>query len=206
MKNVSVIICLFFSLTIAHGQNLVPDGSFEQNTACPLAGNVNYNAYWINPTSGSPDYYDTCLNSWINSVPTNAMGSQNAFGGAYVGLITGFVSDFKEYVQVKLIDTLRAGKLYCVGYYVSLAGKSAYASNAPQAYFSHTAISSTSSAYFPYSPQITSLTIISDTLNWTYITGTFTASGGEQYLTIGNYYSDANTPKMAVNLFNGVFA
>ncbi|MCC6372962.1 MAG: T9SS type A sorting domain-containing protein [Bacteroidia bacterium] len=46
-------------------------------------------------------------------------------------------------------------------------------------------------------PQVTNPlgNIITDTLNWTLISGTFTANGDEKYLVIGNFLSDAATTK-----------
>ena len=199
MKKTLTILTFIIS-TIVTGQNLVPDGSFEIDTACPLAGNVNYNLYWRNPTAATPDYFDTCSSSATNSVPNNYIGSQSAFGHAYVGVITKLVSDYKEYVQVHLIDSLKAGVSYCVSYYVSLAGKSEYGTPAPQLYFSNSAISSSVSSYLPYTPQITGTSIISDTTNWILISGTYTAIGGEKYITIGNFYPDASTPYVFLSL------
>jgi hypothetical protein len=205
MKKILFFLIVFFIHKIVQCQNLVPDGSFEQDTACPLTTYVYYNAYWKVPTAGTPDYFDTCSNSWTNSVPNNFVGSQPAFGGAYVGLVTKIAGDYKEYVQVRLLDSLKAGISYCVSYYVSLAGKSAYATPAPQLYFSDSAISSTGSSYFPYTPQINNTSIITDTTNWTHITGTYTANGGEKYITIGNFFSDANTPSVFIN-FSSIMA
>ena len=193
MKKTLTILTLTIS-TILTGQNLVPDGSFELDTACPQAGNVNYNLYWTNPTAATPDYFDTCSSAFTSSVPNNYVGSQSAFGTAYVGIITKIVADYREYVQVHLIDSLQSGVSYCVSYYVSLAGKSSYATPAPQLYFSNTAITSTLTTYLSYTPQISDTAIVSDTTNWTLISGTYTAIGGEKYITIGNFHSDANTP------------
>ncbi|MCW5919523.1 MAG: T9SS type A sorting domain-containing protein [Bacteroidetes bacterium] len=45
-----------------------------------------------------------------------------------------------------------------------------------------------------YVPQIINTNgIIYDTLNWTQISGTFVAGGGEKFITIGNFNDDANT-------------
>lgn len=194
----AITILSFTISTILSGQNLVPDGSFELNTACPLAGDVNYNLYWTNPTAGTPDYFHTCSSSSFTSVPNNIMGSQPAFGGAYVGVVTKLSSDFKEYVEVALLDSLDSGISYCVSFYVSLAGKSGYATQAPQLYFSNSAISSTVSSNLPYTPQIVDTSIISDTINWTLISGTYIASGGEKYITIGNFNADSNTPSVFI--------
>jgi len=50
-------------------------------------------------------------------------------------------------------------------------------------------------------PQIINLTgnFITDTLNWTEVSGTFTAIGNEKYLTIGNFLNDAATNTVVVN-------
>jgi len=41
--------------------------------------------------------------------------------------------------------------------------------------------------------------IITDTLNWTLITGTFTAQGNEKFMVIGNFKSDAATNTVLIN-------
>ncbi len=53
-------------------------------------------------------------------------------------------------------------------------------------------------------PQIQNSTgnIISDTLNWTLVTGTFVANGNEKHCVIGNFKSDANTNKVLINTTN----
>jgi gliding motility-associated-like protein len=50
-------------------------------------------------------------------------------------------------------------------------------------------------------PQIANPTgsFITDTLNWTEVSGTFTATGNEKYLTIGNFLNDAATNTVVVN-------
>lgn len=35
--------------------------------------------------------------------------------------------------------------------------------------------------------------VINDTLNWVQVSGCYTAQGGEEYLTIGNFFDNANT-------------
>lgn len=44
--------------------------------------------------------------------------------------------------------------------------------------------------------------IITDTLNWTAITGTFIATGDEKFMVIGNFRSDAATTKTLINSTN----
>jgi hypothetical protein len=45
----------------------------------------------------------------------------------------------------------------------------------------------------PANPQIQNPFIVTDTLNWVKIAGVFTAQGGEQYLTLGNFKNNAQT-------------
>ncbi|MCX6210516.1 MAG: T9SS type A sorting domain-containing protein [Bacteroidetes bacterium] len=45
----------------------------------------------------------------------------------------------------------------------------------------------------PANPQVENKSIIQDTLNWVKVAGVFTAQGGEQYLTIGNFRTNATS-------------
>lgn len=53
-------------------------------------------------------------------------------------------------------------------------------------------------------PQIQndSLTVVSDKENWTKISGSFIATGGEQFLTIGNFFDDIQTVKNSTRVSN----
>ena len=57
-------------------------------------------------------------------------------------------------------------------------------------YFSDTSIYQFSGSNFPYIPQIENpiSNIITDKVNWVEINGSFIASGGEQFINIGNFY------------------
>lgn len=194
-----------FSLQ-GRGQNLVPNSSFEIYSQCPDPATLDPMPYallelatgWITPTTYSPDYFNACVvttNGW--GVPQNGRGVQNArTGNAYAGLISMIETDGREYIQTELTAPLIAGKQYLVTFYVSLAEVSIYASNNIGAYFSNTPVSATHSWVLPYTPQISNnplLNPLTDTLGWTEVSGTFTALGGEKYMTIGNFNDDAST-------------
>lgn len=55
-----------------------------------------------------------------------------------------------------------------------------------------------SNTYIIGLPQVFSITYVIDTINWTEIKGCFTALGGEKYITIGNFNSNANTDTLFV--------
>ena len=104
----------------------------------------------------------------------------------------------REYAQVQLLDSLQSGHTYCVEFYVSLTLYNppySYAIDKIGAFLSNNAISSTSLSYLNYTAQVQSPTgtILSDSANWTLISGTYIALGGEKFITVGNFNNDANT-------------
>jgi hypothetical protein len=189
-----ILLPSFFSFS----QNLVPNPSFEQYDTCPYINEFNYVSYWVNPTAHSPDYFNACDTTPQNySVPSNAFGFQNARTGvAYAGLISMSEIDTREYIQCILIDTLLPGKEYFAEFYVSASDSSPYTANNMGIYFSVDPVSSTTTSFLPYVPQVSNDSMTNPLSNrsvWTKISGTFIAQGGERYITIGNFNNDANT-------------
>ena len=195
-------LCLRFS---ASGQvNLVPNPSFEIDTACPTSQGQIYNAIpWFQANTGtsSSDYYNAC-NTGNFSVPINWFGSCFAHSGvAYCGIIvfeSGY--NYREYFEVLLNDTLITNTKYCIKFYVNLSDSCAYAMNKMGAYFSSTPCTSVGCVRLPFSPQITNTSInpLINKLGWSEISGCFIANGGEKYLTIGNFFDDNNSDTVYV--------
>lgn len=188
--------------------NLVPNPSFEQYSSCPSSLNQVYLASpWFNPTQGTSDYFNACFTNtgFSADVPSNWIGYQNArTGDAYTGIAVYPVQnppDYREYVEVRLKDSLQAGVNYYVSFYVSLADSVNYAADSIGAYFSSDSILSSNSINFPYNPQVSngSDNIISDKQNWMKVSGQFTAQGGEKFMTIGNFKDDSQTNKILVS-------
>ncbi len=187
--------------SVPAAQNLVPNPGFESYSLCPTtSGQLTRCNSWTNPSgSATPDYMNSCHTSVIVSVPSNAFGSQSAHGGkAYIHLFTSVkTSNYREYAQAKLTSPLSAGQVYRVSFYVSLSDGSKQATAQIGAYLSSTAVSTSFSSNLPYVPQVENpggtSNIISNKTGWTQVTGTFTASGGEQYITIGNFRNPSNT-------------
>ena len=105
-----------------------------------------------------------------------------------------------NYIQVQLNDSFKIGKKYYGEYYVSLANtyiKSC--NNIAMLFTKNPTYVDTNSATYPYllqaNPQILSYgnPIVTDTMGWVKISGIFTAQGGEQYLTLGNFKLAAQT-------------
>ena len=196
---------LLFTFCSRGQTNLVPNWSFEDTLHCPPSRTLLPGSQqiadaigWYNPTQESPDYYNQCSSfSGGVGVPANSLGYQNARTGvAYAGIGTYSLisSNDREYIEIKLKDSLRKGRKYCVSFYVSLADSVSYSNNDIGAYFSTTLIVSGSTGILPYIPQIEnpSTNQLTSKTVWMEVSGNFIANGGEQYVTIGNFENDTN--------------
>ncbi len=172
-------------------QNLVPNHSLEVYDPCPV---------W--PQSSGPleappwvailtaNYFNVCADPMYLGVPNNFIGTQAAqdgvgYGGFYV--VTG--SGNHEFLQVQLLDTLEANKCYKVGFWVSLSDESC-AADQMGALLTDAPVNSP----VGLSPQIDyGGHFLSDTEEWMYILGYYTAVGNELYLTIGNFHLNDET-------------
>lgn len=200
-------ICLMFScantLTVAQ-TNLVPNPSFEIYSICPAGLAEVFQAIpWYDPTSASSDYFNQCATVSVG-VPSNAFGNEGARTGvAYCGFYSfqSLQPDYREYVQVKLSDTLEWGKKYLVSFYISHAENTTFGTNRIGAYFSALPVSNTGPGLvLSYIPQVEcdSANPIINNIGWRLIEDTLYSMGGELYLTIGNFYADGNTDTLFV--------
>lgn len=191
----------------AIGQNLVPNPGFESYTSCPtFASQLDRAAPWYNPTQGTPEYYNGCspVASYA-SVPVNLIGGYQPArsGQGYIGLYvySSFVANFREYAEAPLSTPLEAGQCYYFEMYVNLHNSFRYASDGIGAYFSTGPVGSAGITVLPYAPQVSNTTgnVLSDTLGWSKVSGYFTAAGGENFITIGNFKTDAASGITDVN-------
>ena len=196
-------------------QNLVPNGSFEEYWECPTNGSTPGDPqfekckYWYIPTEGTPDYFNTCVNSSNEvSIPNNIFGYQVPYSGnAYAGFNLLYVDfynerpEYREYIQAKLNYQLENGQEYYLRFYVNKSNVYGLAIDRIGAYFSSYPISKNDAGVLSVVPQVSNPRhrIIVDTINWTEISGTFIATGGEQYITIGNFYTLEETDTLIFN-------
>jgi hypothetical protein len=217
MKNKTIIYLMFFvafSFSV-EAQNLVPNYSFEDTIQCPTQGNqVNgYVADWTAGGLGGQSYFDSICNVSGSAVgvPLNTWGYQYPHTGvAYTGIYTFFPPpppsrpyhyNERDYLQVKLIDTLIKGSKYFVAFFVSLADSSKEACNNMGAYFSDSSLVYNGSVKPYLTPQVANDTShqLTDKINWMKISGSFTAQGGEAYMVIGNFTDDKHCDSVFVN-------
>ncbi len=221
MIKIKILILFLFFFSFTRGQtNLVPNWSFEIDSLCPWNGSqIEFAPPW-HSAGGNPDYYNACDGMGLTTagVPLNWGGYQFAkTGDAYAGFFCYYILsspppvEAKEYLQVKLIDSLTTNRKYCISFYINLATTLAQtyhnvAITEMGMYISDTAVFRNDQLTLPFIPQIKSPVgvFLNDTLNWTEISGTYTAHGGEKYITIGNFNNPTDTFNMPNNNNNTV--
>jgi hypothetical protein len=208
------LLILIMSLSFyskAQTQNLVPNWSFESFSSCPTSFNqTNRATPWYDPTSGSSDYFNACNADLVN-VPFSSTGFQYAKTGvAYAGLfaLNGFGDGSREYIQVQLTSSLMQDSCYLIEFYCNLYNKMGYGIRDLGLFLSNTAVNTTNpGSVMQYAPQIVSDTFLTDTLNWMRVSGYYQATGGENYITIGDFkpFSPGDTLYVGGDVYPGAY-
>lgn len=156
MKRLFYLIIMLLVCRICKGQNLVPNGDFENYSGCPTdVSQIDSALFWMNPSAGagSPDYYNECSSSSLVGVPYNVLGYQparsgNGYSGIYIWVnVTGNV---REYIETPLTMTLSANNCYYFEMYVNFPNACQFTSDAIGIYFSDTAVTGITN-YYPLS-------------------------------------------------------
>lgn len=191
------IFCAFTFFKVK-AQNIILNPSFEILTTCPSNGafNIKYATPWFSPVAPDVDIFNTCIGVPNGAVPSNIFGYQNPkTGNGYAGFYAKVLVNGRKYLSQKLTRPL-VNKKYCLLFYVNLCDSSNIGISKIGAYFSKDSTKETEFINFNYAPQVINDTtnFITDKINWVPISGKFTAEGGEQFITIGNFNNGANTP------------
>lgn len=181
---------------LALSQNLIPNPSFEELYACPIASGYEELFNWYSPGNGSPDVFSTCVFQPRNGVPYNFAGIQYPrTDSTYLGLAVLYQSPFREYIGVKLSAPLEKDSSYCISMYVSVADRATVFSDGLGWYIGDS-IEQNLTNQIITSPSAgnKSGNIIDNKTNWVLIEDYYVAKGGEEYVTIGNFLdiSDCN--------------
>ncbi|MFN8116510.1 MAG: T9SS type A sorting domain-containing protein [Bacteroidia bacterium] len=212
-----LVVCLFlFKKEFFSQTNLIGNASFEKFSnqhnvtfegayECYNPGYIQIVHNW--KTINSSDYFDSAYTVGTYNVPYSRFGNSYAkHGFAFSGLemyYTNPTIEVKEYVYQQLAVPLLSDSVYCLSFFVCLADRSPLAIKTIGAYFTPNNINTGSLWYIQATPQIVNtMGFITDTINWTEIKGCFTALGGEQFITIGNFNSNSNTDTASANPIN----
>lgn len=196
----SLILLFITSATMA--QNIVPNPSFEEFVdGCPATFNGTTALGWER-WAESPDLFSTCVNPQnfndsLGWVPWNGFGYQwPSDGESYVGLSAhgqvgqDWSQNYREYIGCELLEPLEVGQTYYVSFKTSMGYGNYYypiwACNRLGAYF-------TTQEYhwdenpleIPNYAHVYGDSIISDTVNWVTITGSFVADQPYTHMGLG---------------------
>ena len=215
--HLSLLLC-FISLIYPNkvsGQNLVPNPSFETG----YCGNqfLNSYCYWFKPKNdwGTPDVFENDSNAALNNFPCPRLVGQNTWAGnAYTPFGTRFLGmlmyypqggqiDSRENICTRLTDSLVEGKRYKIGFHAKFANRSQYAINHFGIKLSSDTLTCSSNHHLiNETPTLESPLSLLDSTNWTTFETEYLATGGEKYLTIGNFYADSNCTILNNPLYN----
>ncbi|HEV8515493.1 MAG TPA: OmpA family protein [Cyclobacteriaceae bacterium] len=193
-----LIFCLA-CVQLSFAQNLVPNPGFEEYFKCPGSYNPpgsdkNIAPGWISPTLGTPDLFNRC--SFGNAgVPHNWAGVAHAHKGYGYSGIYAWVNNnnYREYLQAKLIDSLERGKKYQVEFFFRLSVYSKYSVDRIGALLSDSLKHLSHDRVWTIEPSYTYVmdsTLSKNSGQWNRVSFEYDASGGEQFITIGNFSSD----------------
>jgi len=204
-RGIFIFLLLLLSNS-CYGQNLMPNPGFEIHDTCPNStSQVNYCRDWFQ-VANTPDYFNSCFNLNTASVPYNYFGYQPAHSGcAYCGMYTKepITPDFREYMQAQLTTPLTIGQKYFISFYINLlngypfsAGTGNFGCKLTTYAINYTAMvlcPETNNAATFYTDSI-----VTDTVGWTQINGSFIADSAYTYIAFGNFFVDSLTPYIIV--------
>src|SRR6218665_534022 len=198
-----VVFSIFFDVR-AQIANYVNNPGFE----IAMSTSLNpYDAvkYWgsIDTAQGS-SYLVSTLSNNANNSPYCTFGFQYPrTGNNFIG--TTFFCDAcpRWNPRNRLKQPLKPNVKYCAKYYIVNTNNNRIAIENYAMYFGDSMMDTITQSAIPLTylaPQIEYTNgIIIDTLNWTPISGTFVATGGEKYMVLGNFRSNSTTNTLLIN-------
>ena len=204
MKTILYLL-FFFSCPVLelHAQeNLVPNSGFEIKTQCgSRIGNIVTS--WSYAQGSDPYYFNEC--STVDfSVPRTFPGidyQQAKSGKAFSGIrLYASFPYSRDYLTASLNDSLRKGEHYIVEFYIALSTYGMQATDRIGMYISSAPATKTALDGYIYTPQVENPAgvVLKDSMNWTKVSGSYVAEGGEKYITIGNFYNDDLTTHIKI--------
>ncbi|HIP37224.1 MAG TPA: OmpA family protein [Crocinitomix sp.] len=200
MKKIALSILAITALLSSNAQDyndMLENGGFEQvEGKIKKGGQIHLAVNWMSPTKTGADLFSTKVKQGYGT--TNPMGKEDPYeGDCYAGIKVFSYGDkeARTYISAKLKTPLRSGLKYCVKYYVSLAEGSKYASNNIAATFSKKQYNIAEDKSIMAESDILKVgnPVLNAMYGWDEICGIYTAKGGEKFITIGNFSSNADT-------------
>lgn len=214
MKKLALVLSALFCMIRVHAQiegNLVPNGSFEETEKkVKEPGQIELATPWKSATLQPADLYSSSTKKEEVAVPRNTYGEEKPLDGEnYAGIRMYSDKDRqpRSYLYVELTEALEAGKTYCVTMNVSFADMSKFAVNNLGIYLSEDELTAKNTDILSAKPQVMQRTnrIFNKQFYWEPICAEYKAKGGEQYLTIGNFFPSEDTKNERTRRPKGFF-
>ncbi|NNK80433.1 MAG: hypothetical protein HKO93_02960, partial [Flavobacteriales bacterium] len=186
--------------------NFVPDASFEYTNDEPCGWNQglgkfdNWMQFWTSPTQTTPDLFSTRVSNtcWSHPAKHSSNRQRPKDGDNMVGIkcfgTGGTETYWHEYVQVQLKEPLKEDTLYYLEFYANASNRASRICNNIGALVHKEQISTRDRKPLYITPTINSEKKVKQSLlGWKKISGVFRASGGEEFVSIGNFYRDDET-------------
>ncbi len=205
MKKCFAICCFLLLGKFLFAQNMVLNPGFEEHGEIygngPGSDNMRGNRVknWFSPTGGSPDYF---LRG--NPYLENQYGLPLSHSGqAMAGIaVYGGRKEYREYVIGEFSAPLEAGVTYNFSMAIALAAYSGQMINSFGVCLTHDRIMEKEKAMaLKFIPQLIIDSTDQESMNGKWVTfhATYTAKGGEKFITIGNFSADKKTKSKKVN-------
>ena len=203
-----VLGCLgLVALLRCEAQNLVPNPGFEETDSCTFGLGLGELHHWYSAYL-TPDHLQSCQPyGTANGLPMNQFTYQQPFEGNSCAGIHTYDGDSglegREWLMVPLLGTLLQGQTY----YCSLRANAAFGGNVsnPNIWLASDQFGMLFTTYDrqwiwgdPYPASLDQAhilypQILSDTVDWTLVSGSFVADSAYTYLMIGNFFSNTLT-------------
>jgi hypothetical protein len=207
-------IIFFLNLNIkSQIANYVNNAGFEKVDSVHPFGNVNCATYW-QPTDTIKFcyyFYTTSPSFSLPLAPYIPTGFQYPRSGKNLIATQFYCSpatcttnpNSRGYPRNRLKQVLKPNAIYCVKYYIVNTNNSTVGTDSYGAYMGDQSLDTIVVCTQPLvylTPQVQwPGNIITDTLIWTAISGTFIATGTEKYIMLGNFRSNTATNTIVLN-------
>lgn len=193
-------------------QNLIPNAGFEEITGCPGASvflSQTNNWFRLPNHSGTPDqFYGDCdYNGIINPMAPNQLPYEGVGYGGGFSFYTSYNQG--EYLCIELNEPMVKDSTYFIEFFVLPSPRYTNFHDSYGAHFSSSKPIGNGNGLKvqEFEEHVGNLRgeLITDTINWTPISGLYVAKGGERFMTLGNFRNAANTNSVAFergNLIN----
>ena len=209
-------LCFYFFNIKGQIANYVNNGSFEVCGNCATWNGFGpiTAKYWdsIDTTQTKLTYFLLGELPPSQQVPNSGFAWQYPKSGhnyiiANLFFSPGNSQSKRTYARNTLKQNLQMGKTYCVKFYWSITNQSTYGIDGLGAYFGDNSLDTINQSDKPITyltPQVQNPigNMLTDTLKWVLMAGTFTANGTEKYMILGNFKTDVTTNSVLINPTN----